>query len=206
MIAAFGQVLDISEGSVHFPKVPADQPYIRVVAEREIYGNTQVKRAGVLIDGPVRRPIVEAFTQPLTTEERALALLERFGMSNRIDHKPAELSIGERQRVALVRTLLTQRPLLLLDEPLGALDALTRMRLQQWLLKAWSIYRKTVLMVTHDIAEAVHFGGVLVLMKQGRVVQRGSFAELVRDPAEPFVEEFITAQKEPLNTLMEAFA
>ena len=74
-IAAFGQVLDISEGSVHFPKVPADQPHIRVVAEREIYGNTQVKRAGVLIDGPVRRPIVEAFTQPLTTEERALALL-----------------------------------------------------------------------------------------------------------------------------------
>ena len=74
-IEAFGQVLEISEGSIHFPNVPADQPNIRIVAEREIFGNTQVKRAGVLIDGPVRRPIVEAFTQPMTSEERALTLL-----------------------------------------------------------------------------------------------------------------------------------
>jgi osmoprotectant transport system ATP-binding protein len=96
--------------------------------------------------------------------------------------------------------------LLLLDEPLGALDPMIRFRLQNDLRSIFGQLGKTVLMVTHDIAEAVHFGGVLVLMKQGRVVQRGSFAELVRDPAEPFVEEFITAQKEPLNTLMEAFA
>jgi translocation and assembly module TamB len=74
-IAAFGQVLDIADGSVQFSEVPADQPYIRVRAEREIYGNTQIRRAGVLVDGPVRRPTVEAYTQPLTTEERALALL-----------------------------------------------------------------------------------------------------------------------------------
>ena len=74
-IAAFGQVLDIAEGSVQFPHVPADQPYVRIRAEREIYGNTQVRRAGVLVDGPVRRPTVEAYTQPLTTEERALTLL-----------------------------------------------------------------------------------------------------------------------------------
>ena len=74
-IAAFGQVLDIAEGAVQFPQVPADQPYIRVRAEREIYGNTQVRRAGVLVDGPVRAPSVEAYTQPLTTEERALTLL-----------------------------------------------------------------------------------------------------------------------------------
>ena len=74
-IAAFGQVLDIADGSVQFSQVPADQPYIRVRAEREIYGNTQIRRAGVLVDGPVRRPTVEAYTQPLTTEERALTLL-----------------------------------------------------------------------------------------------------------------------------------
>jgi len=74
-VEALGQVLDISEGSIHFPKVPADQPLVRIMAEREIYGNTQVKRAGVLIDGPIRRPTVEAYTQPLTTEERALTLL-----------------------------------------------------------------------------------------------------------------------------------
>jgi translocation and assembly module TamB len=74
-IAAFGQVLDIADGSVQFSHVPADQPHIRVRAEREIYGNTQIRRAGVLVDGPIRRPTVEAYTQPMTTEERALTLL-----------------------------------------------------------------------------------------------------------------------------------
>lgn len=74
-ISAFGQVLDITEGSVRFPDVPADSPYLRIRAEREIYGNTQVKRAGVLVDGPLKRPTMEAYTQPLTTEERALTLL-----------------------------------------------------------------------------------------------------------------------------------
>ncbi len=74
-VEALGQVLDINEGSVNFPQVPADKPYIRVRAEREIYGNTQVKRAGLLVDGPVSRPTVEAYTLPMTTEERAMALL-----------------------------------------------------------------------------------------------------------------------------------
>ena len=74
-ISAFGQVLDISEGSVRFPGVRADNPLVRIHAEREIYGNTQIKRAGVLVDGPLKRPSVEAYTQPLTTEERALTLL-----------------------------------------------------------------------------------------------------------------------------------
>lgn len=74
-IEAYGQVLDVSEGSVHFPNVPADRPYVRVMAEREIFGNTQVKRAGVLVDGPIRRPTIEAYTRPQTTEERAVTLL-----------------------------------------------------------------------------------------------------------------------------------
>jgi translocation and assembly module TamB len=74
-VSAFGQVLDISSGSVRFPDVTADSPVIRVRAEREIYGNTQVKRAGLLVDGPVTRPNVDAYTQPATNEERALALL-----------------------------------------------------------------------------------------------------------------------------------
>jgi len=74
-IAAFGQVLDITEGSVRFPDVPADNPILRIRAEREIYGNTQIKRAGVLVDGPLRQPSIDPYTQPRTTEERALTLL-----------------------------------------------------------------------------------------------------------------------------------
>lgn len=74
-ITAFGQVLEISEGSVRFPNVPADNPIVRIRAEREIYGNTQVKRAGVLVDGPLKQPTIDPYTQPATTEERALTLL-----------------------------------------------------------------------------------------------------------------------------------
>ncbi len=74
-VSAFGQVLDISNGSVRFPDVPANNPVVRIRAEREIYGNTQVKRAGVLVDGTVTALRVEPYTQPETTGERALTLL-----------------------------------------------------------------------------------------------------------------------------------
>jgi autotransporter translocation and assembly factor TamB len=74
-ILAFGQRLDISEGGLRFPNVRADDPLIRLTALREIYGNTEVKQAGVLVSGRARRPDVETFTIPYTTEERALTLL-----------------------------------------------------------------------------------------------------------------------------------
>ena len=74
-ILAYGQKLEISEGAVRFPNVPANDPYLRIRAEREIFGNSQVRRAGVLVSGPASRPTVEAYTTPLTTEERALTLL-----------------------------------------------------------------------------------------------------------------------------------
>ena len=74
-VEAYGQVLDITEGSIRYASVPADQPYLRIRAEREIFGNSQVKRAGVLVEGVASHPSIEAYTHPLTTEERALTLL-----------------------------------------------------------------------------------------------------------------------------------
>jgi len=74
-IKAFGQVLDIAEGSIRFANVPANLPYLRVRAERQIFGNSQVKRAGVLVEGVASHPSIDPYTHPLTTEERALALL-----------------------------------------------------------------------------------------------------------------------------------
>jgi translocation and assembly module TamB len=74
-ILVFGQRLEITEGAVQFPDVPADDPYLRIRAEREIFGNTQVRRAGVLVAGSISRPTIEAYTTPVTTEERALTLL-----------------------------------------------------------------------------------------------------------------------------------
>jgi translocation and assembly module TamB len=74
-ILAFGQRLEITAGSLRFEDVPADDPYLRVRAEREIFGNTEVRRAGVLVAGNLSRPTIEPYTDPLTTEERALTLL-----------------------------------------------------------------------------------------------------------------------------------
>lgn len=74
-IRAFGQVLEITEGGIRFENVAANDPHVRIRAERQIYGNSQVKRAGVLVDGRLPRPSIGAYTEPVTTEERALALL-----------------------------------------------------------------------------------------------------------------------------------
>ncbi|MEJ2566290.1 MAG: ATP-binding cassette domain-containing protein [Gammaproteobacteria bacterium] len=117
---------------------------------------------------------------------------------------PAELSGGQRQRVSLMRALMLDPELLLLDEPLGALDPMIRYELQRELKAIFRQLGKSVVMVTHDIAEAAYFGHTLVLMRNGRIVQRGSFKDLARTPAEPFVEQFITAQRDPLEQLAEA--
>jgi osmoprotectant transport system ATP-binding protein len=120
------------------------------------------------------------------------ALMRRF---------PAELSGGQRQRVSLMRALMLDPELLLLDEPLGALDPMIRYELQQELNSIFAQLGKTVVMVTHDIAEAAYFGHTLVLMRDGHIVQAGPFKALAQTPAEPFVEQFINAQREPMEQL-----
>ncbi len=117
---------------------------------------------------------------------------------------PSELSGGQRQRVSLMRALMLDPDLLLLDEPLGALDPMIRYELQQELKAIFGQLGKTVIIVTHDIAEAAFFGQTLVLMRDGRIVQAGPFKELAQTPAEPFVEQFINAQREPMAQLIEA--
>lgn len=87
--------------------------------------------------------------------ERARALLPRFGLEGYGDHYPAALSGGMRQRAAFLRTVLAEREIMLLDEPFGALDALTRRSMQEWLLDLWNDLGRTILMVTHDVEEAL---------------------------------------------------
>lgn len=82
-------------------------------------------------------------------------LFAEFGLAGFEHHFPAQLSGGMRQRAALLRTVVQQRPMLLLDEPFGALDALTRAQMQRWLAAMWTRYRWTVLLITHDVREAV---------------------------------------------------
>jgi ABC-type nitrate/sulfonate/bicarbonate transport system ATPase subunit len=96
--------------------------------------------------------------------ERALELLPRFGLKGFGDHYPAALSGGMRQRAAFLRTVLTEREVMLLDEPFGALDALTRRLMQEWLLGLWNELGRTILMVTHDVEEALLLADTVAVM------------------------------------------
>lgn len=111
-----------------------------------------------------------------------------------LDRYPGELSGGQRQRVALMRALMLDPAVLLLDEPLSALDPITKLRLAEELRSIFARLGKTVVMVTHNLGEARFFGGRALLMRDGRIVQQGPIAELAARPSEPFVTEFLAAE------------
>ncbi|TAL86941.1 MAG: ATP-binding cassette domain-containing protein [Rhodanobacter sp.] len=108
---------------------------------------------------------------------------------------PAELSGGQRQRVALMRALMADPDALLLDEPLGALDPVVRHELQDDLKRIFERLGKTVILVTHDLAEAAWFAERLVLMRRGALLQHGRFEDLRDHPADDFVRRFVQAQR-----------
>jgi osmoprotectant transport system ATP-binding protein len=129
-------------------------------------------------------------------ERRVAELTELVGLSAELlDRYPAELSGGERQRVGLMRALMLDPPVLLLDEPLGALDPLIRAKLQEDLRRIFKDLRKTVLLVTHDIGEAAFLGDEVALLRDGAIVQKGSLRDLALHPKDPFVSEFLHAQR-----------
>jgi osmoprotectant transport system ATP-binding protein len=123
-----------------------------------------------------------------------LCELTRFS-ENLLGRYPVELSGGQRQRVSLMRALMLSPELLLLDEPLGALDPLVRASLQKDLKEIFGRLKQTALLVTHDLAEAAYLGDEIVLMNEGRIVQQGSIVDLREKPANEFVSEFINAQR-----------
>jgi osmoprotectant transport system ATP-binding protein len=124
-----------------------------------------------------------------------LADLTRFPIDG-LDRYPAQLSGGQRQRVSLMRALMLDPKVILLDEPLGALDPMVRAELQADLRGIFRSLEKTVVMVTHDLGEAGWFGHEILLMREGRIVQRGTLDELIHSPAEPFVGQFVGAQRQ----------
>ncbi len=118
-----------------------------------------------------------------------------------LDRFPTQISGGQRQRVALMRALFLNPDVVLLDEPMGALDPLIRSDLQAELREIFRGLNTTVVMVTHDIGEAGFLADSIALFKDGRIVQRGTLEEMVRTPQDPFVTTFINAQRSPLESL-----
>ena len=128
---------------------------------------------------------------------RELTALVRLEPSM-LDRYPVELSGGERQRVGIMRALMLDPPLLLLDEPMGALDPMVRARLQQDLKRIFAELEKTVILVTHSLEEAAFLGDEVVLMREGRIVQRGTMRDL-ETSADPFIREFVEVQRGRLS-------
>jgi osmoprotectant transport system ATP-binding protein len=104
---------------------------------------------------------------------------------------PVQLSGGQRQRIGVMRALFLDPDVVLMDEPLGALDPITRRRLQGELRSLFRALGKTVLLVTHDVAEAAFLAETAVVMRGGRIVQRGSVEAMASAPADDFVRELL---------------
>ena len=138
--------------------------------------------------------------------ERARRLVPEFGLAGFEDQYPHQLSGGMRQRVALMRTFLFERELMLLDEPFGALDALTRTLMQRWLLDVWERHRRTILFITHDVDEAIFLGDRVLVMtaRPGRVKLECPVAlKRPRDAGLVLTPEFIALKREILDAIEE---
>ncbi len=137
---------------------------------------------------------------PKEIRARALEVLSQVGLADRADEWPSRLSGGQRQRVALARALIHRPRLLLLDEPLGALDALTRIEMQHLIEQIWEQHRFTAILVTHDVSEAVALADRILLVEEGRVTldQRVTLAR----PREHGEAQFAQLESRVLKRLM----
>jgi iron(III) transport system ATP-binding protein len=135
--------------------------------------------------------LVNRRTPKAQVTQRVTELLKLVGLPGSERKYPAQLSGGQQQRIALARALATSPGLLLLDEPLSALDALERVRLRQEIRALQQKVGVTTIMVTHDQEEALSVADRIVVMNQGRIEQVGTPMEIYREPATPFVADFV---------------
>jgi osmoprotectant transport system ATP-binding protein len=184
-------------GKVRFDGVPVTPATVRSVRLRAGY----VVQDGGLFPHLTARGNVTLMARQLGwAKERIAARVAELAKLARLpadslDRYPVQLSGGQRQRVGLMRALMLDPPALLLDEPMAALDPLVRADLRADLKAIFRELHKTVLLVTHDLAEAAALGDRVVLMRDGAIVQEGPMAELESAPADPFVTRFIHAQR-----------
>jgi len=160
-----------------------------VIQDGGLFPHLTAEQNILLMAHHLRRP--EAVNRQRLEELRGLTGFPLDGLGR----YPVELSGGQRQRVSLMRALMLDPDILLLDEPLGALDPLVRAGLQTDLKEIFRRLKKTVVLVTHDMAEAGYLADRIVLLSEGRVVQQGTLADLRDRPATPFVSDFMTAQR-----------
>lgn len=190
-----------SSGTVFFDNQPLSTDNIQGIRHRMGY---VIQDGGLFPHLSVRDNVTLLATQLGWAEERKERRLHELTElvqipADRLASYPLQLSGGQQQRVSLMRALMLDPDVLLLDEPLGALDPMIRAELQEDLRSIFRRLKKTVVMVTHDLHEAGYFADTILLLREGQVEQQGSFSDLLNAPASPFVEAFINAQRTVLD-------
>ncbi len=137
---------------------------------------------------------------PAQMRDKVDSQLKLVGLHERADAKVGELSGGMQQRVGLARAVVSDAPILLMDEPFSALDPLIRTRLQDELLEFQRRLKKTILFVSHDLDEAFRIGNRIAIMEGGRIIQCGTPQEIVKNPANQYVADFVQNMN-PINML-----
>ena len=191
------RLLDPDAGTIRFDGAPVTASNIAelrrrigyVIQDGGLFPHLTARKNILLMAAHLKWPV-----EKMENRLAELCALTRFPESA-LDRFPLELSGGQRQRISLMRALMLSPELLLLDEPLGALDPLVRAALQKDLKEIFARLNQTAILVTHDLAEAAYLGDEIVLMNEGRVVQRGTLDDLRSKPAGVFVTDFITAQR-----------
>jgi len=191
------RLLDPDSGTIRFDGAeltPANVSDLRrrigyVIQDGGLFPHLTARKNILLMASHLKWP-----AEKMNSRLAELSALTRFP-EDALDRFPLELSGGQRQRISLMRALMLSPELLLLDEPLGALDPLVRAALQQDLKDIFARLNQTAILVTHDLAEAAYLGDEIVLMSEGRVVQKGTLADLREHPATEFVSDFINAQR-----------
>lgn len=191
---------------------------LRLIAdlEKPSYGEIKFKSARHIREGITSDDICVMFQDPRllpwksieqnvqlglckNQQTKASALLEKVGLKEKAKLWPSQLSGGQRQRTALARALSHQPRILLLDEPLGALDALTRLDMQNLIEQLWTEHQFTAILVTHDVSEAVQLSDRIILLNQGHIAQK--FHINLPRPRQKTVE-FLQLEQQVLNAVL----
>ena len=192
-------LIEADSGTIHFDGTPITHKNIQQQRQRMGY---VIQDGGLFPHLTARQNVGLLATHLGWSQDKVRARVEELAELTRLprvalDRYPTQISGGQRQRVGIMRSLMLDPAVMLLDEPMGALDPLVRFDLQEDLRKIFRTLGKTSIMVTHDMGEAAFFGDRVMMLGEGEIVQEGRLEELIQNPANEYVARFINAQRIP---------
>ncbi len=192
-------LIDADTGTIQFDGTPITPKNIQQQRQRMGY---VIQDGGLFPHLTSRQNVGLLATHLGWSQDKVQARVEELADLTRLprvalDRYPTQISGGQRQRVGIMRSLMLDPAVMLLDEPMGALDPLVRFDLQEDLRKIFKTLGKTSIMVTHDMGEAAFFGDRVMMLGEGEIVQEGRLEELIQNPANEYVARFINAQRIP---------